>query len=333
MTILVTGAAGFVGSYLSKFLSESGEKVYAVDSFKEYYSVSLKELRVKSLIPENVEFVKLDLCNATKIDNLVRKIKPKWVYHMAAQAGVRLTFSQTNDYVQSNIVGFINLLQSCIQHEVSNFIYASSSSVYGNSTKFPFKESDREIVPISFYGATKLSNEYLTSALVRNTSIKARGLRFFTVYGPWGRPDMAYFRITEALINNRIFQLFGNGEALRDFTYIDDIVKSTILLGENLENLKAKGYADVVNIGGGRPHTMTELINTLEKISHKKLLFEKSKHNDKDVLLTIADLGLQNQIIKEVPQSSLEHGLSEFYSWAIQPKISKHLAKWVQSVN
>lgn len=333
MTVLVTGAAGFVGAHLVKSLVEKGESVVGLDSFNDYYSPELKQMRAASLIPSSIDLIDLNLTNRNKLSNLVAKLNPTTIYHLAAQAGVRLRIEDTDQYVQSNLVGFSNILEIAIENKAANFIYASSSSVYGNSLNTPYTETDRNLSPISFYGATKLSNELLASALVRGSSTNARGLRFFTVYGPWGRPDMAYFRIAEALKNGNQFNLFGNGEVIRDFTYIDDIIYSTLLLAEELNSKKETGLSDVVNIGGGKPSSMKQLITAFEVVSQSKLQINQLAHVEKDVNQTIASLKLQNQLINFAPGVSLEQGVEQVFKWANDPLVTSKLNSWAKSVN
>jgi UDP-glucuronate 4-epimerase len=333
MTVLVSGAAGFVGAHLVKSLAEKGETVVGLDNFNDYYSPELKRMRIASLIPNSVEIVELNLTDREKLSNLIAKLKPTTVYHLAAQAGVRLGIENTDQYVQSNLVGFSNVLQSSIENKASNFVYASSSSVYGNSFSTPYTESDRNLSPISFYGASKLSNELLASALVRGSRTNARGLRFFTVYGPWGRPDMAYFRIAEALKNGSQFKLFGSGEVIRDFTYIDDIIYSTLLLAEELDSRKESGFSDVVNIGGGKPSSMKQLITAFEIVSQSKLQIKQLAHVEKDVNQTIASLNLQSQLIGFTPKVSLEEGVKQVFKWANNPLVTSKLNSWASSVN
>ena len=333
MTVLVTGAAGFVGAHLVKSLVERGESVVGLDSFNDYYSPELKQMRAASLIPSSIDLIDLNLTNRDKLSNLVAKLNPTTIYHLAAQPGVRLRIEDTDQYVQSNLVGFSNILEIAIENKAANFMYASSSSVYGNSLNTPYTETDRNLSPISFYGATKLSNELLASALVRGSSTNARGLRFFTVYGPWGRPDMAYFRIAEALKNGNQFNLFGNGEVIRDFTYIDDMIYSTLLLAEELNSKKETGLSDVVNIGGGKPSSMKQLITAFEVVSQRKLQINQLAHVEKDVNQTIASLKLQNQLINFAPKVSLEKGVEQVFKWAKDPLVTSKLNAWAKSVN
>ena len=333
MTILVTGAAGFVGSHLIRALDARGELVVGLDNFNDYYSPELKKMRVKALIPNTIEVIDADLTNPKILSEILSQFRPKSVYHLAAQAGVRLDLDENDLYVQSNLLGFSNILQASIKLGVKNFIYASSSSVYGNSTNVPYSENDHQLSPISFYGASKLSNEFLAAALVRGTSTNARGLRFFTVYGPWGRPDMAYFRLAETLINNHEFNLFGTGDALRDFTYIDDTIHATVELGKQLEELGQFGFADVVNIGGGKPSSMKDLINEFEIISKKTLQVRHLNRIEKDVNQTIADSRKLETLIGFKPKIELFEGVARVFNWAASPEVSEKLESWTKSVN
>ena len=314
MKILVTGAAGFIGSNTAALLSSQGHKVVGVDSITDYYSVELKMNRIHSLLNTNdVEFQNLDLVDEIRFANLVRTFKPDGVLHLAAQPGVRLAVDQYGKYTTSNLVGFANTLKVVIENEVPNFIYASSSSVYGEDSKIPFSEAERNLNPRSFYGATKLANEVLAKSIA-STKTQIRGLRFFTVYGPWGRPDMAYFRIADALKNGQEFKLYGDGSVLRDFTYIEDTSTSITKL---LEDLSARPTVvnDVINVGGGKPHSMLELISQMELISKKRLILKKLEPALGDVRLTIADTELQNNLIGFSPTVPLQVGLERFWNW------------------
>ena len=210
MRILVTGAAGFIGSALCEQLMLANHEVSAIDNFSNYYDVSLKHQRVKELLsPLNLEVLDLDICDQSKVEKIVASSNPEVVVHLAAQAGVRLGVSESRKYVDSNLVGFSNVLISTIEKKVPKFLYASSSSVYGDIAKIPYSESETNLHPSSFYGSTKLANELLVPTLVKNSETVARGLRFFTVYGPWGRPDMAYFRMVANAIVGTEFNFFG----------------------------------------------------------------------------------------------------------------------------
>ncbi len=332
MSILVTGGAGFIGANLLKELGKSEEQIYLIDNFNDYYDPSLKNARVESLVPKHTEVLNMDLCERDELEKLLKKIKPTTVYHLAAQAGVRLSLEENYKYVDSNLRGFSNIIELSLRADVRNFLYASSSSVYGNSPKIPYSEEDSGLAPISFYGASKLSNEILAGALVRGSSMKTRGLRFFTVYGPWGRPDMAYFRIAESLFNNRKFNLFGTGEVLRDFTYVDDVVTSIIGLSRELQTNNLPIMADIVNVGGGKPSSMKELIAAFEKVSGLRLMINHEAQISTDVNQTIADSSKLRKLTNSIPEIDLFAGVANFLEWARKPEIAPNLKSWVDSV-
>lgn len=330
MTVLVTGAAGFIGFNLCHRLAKEGHEVVAIDSISDYYSTNLKELRLKELLKNsNVTFQRIDLAERSDVNRLVASTKPQSVIHLAAQAGVRLPESQFYKYVDANLTGFSNILNSVIESDVPNFLYASSSSVYGNSGKYPFSEIDSNLHPISFYGATKLSNEILAASRARDSSTRVRGLRFFTVYGPWGRPDMAYFRIASSLISGAEFKLFGNGSIRRDFTFIDDVIESVFQLSAEL-NQHPVGFSDIVNVGGGKPASLLELIQAFEQITHKNLNFRRMDSFPGDVKETVSDTSYQESIIGFVPKIDLTEGVAKFLEWAQEPGIARHLDEWVR---
>jgi UDP-glucuronate 4-epimerase len=332
MNILLTGAAGFIGSALCKQLVESGHNVTAVDNFSNYYDVSFKQLRVRELLnPLNLEVLNLDICDKPSIDNLIKSRNPGAVINLAAQAGVRLSVSESGKYVESNLVGFSNILVSTIENKVPIFLYASSSSVYGDLAKVPYSELETNLRPTSFYGSTKLANELLTPTLVKNSATKARSLRFFTVYGPWGRPDMAYFRMIANVIAGTEFDFFGDGTIERDFTFIDDAVRSVINLMSELEE-KSPGFSDVVNLGGGRPLSMNYLMEVVGSLTGKKVSFERFETNLNDARKTMSDASYIQNLIGSKPSTKLEDGISKTIEWASSKKISVNLDKWVKSV-
>lgn len=315
MKILVTGAAGFIGSQLASSLSKLGHKVIGVDSLTDYYSVSLKKARVSSLVePSDVEFRILELSNSIAVEELFEECNFEAVFHMAAQPGVRLNLSDHPTYVRDNLVAFSNILLNVVRNQVPNFMYASSSSVYGDAARLPYSEKEMNLVPQSFYGATKLSNEVLTKSLVHNSHTRARALRFFSVYGPWGRPDMAYFKIANSIDNNELFKVFGDGSKARDFTYIDDVIGMTNKLFLDLID-SPPSYSDVVNIGGGSPATLNELILILEKLGKKPPRVQFTDPLSSDVEMTIADTSLQNALVGTFPTTPLVRGLGEFWEW------------------
>jgi UDP-glucuronate 4-epimerase len=331
MTVLVTGIAGFIGSKLAQFLSSSGESVLGVDNFNDYYSVSLKRIRVeKLLVPFDVEVRDLDISNNSQVKDLIEEVKPTSIFHLAAQAGVRLPLNQTYKYVDSNLVGYSNILSNTVEQEIPNLLYASSSSVYGNSKILPYRESDLTLRPLSFYGATKLSNELITPTLLRGSSTRVRGLRFFTVYGPWGRPDMAYFRLINSALNNETFNLYGNGKASRDFTYIDDVVSAIDKLHSDLQS-RAFEFSDIVNVGGGNPASMLEMIDIISGYTKIKLnIKELGKHHN-DVDSTNADPSYLESLVGSSPKTKLQDGLAQVVEWGRVPEIKGLLPEWIAS--
>ena len=332
MQYLITGAAGFIGSFLCHKLAKEGNKVIAIDNFSSYYDVGLKNNRVKVLLePLNVDVIDLDITDNLKFDNLVSKSKPDVVINLAAQAGVRLPVNETDKYVNSNLVGFSNVLRSTVNNKVAFFLYASSSSVYGDKAAIPYIESEQNLHPTSFYGATKLANELLTPTLIQNSSTAARGLRFFTVYGPWGRPDMAYFRMIANVISGAEFNFFGDGSVERDFTFIDDAVNSVMELTTELQKRKS-GYSDVVNLGGGRPLSMNYLLQTVSSISKNEVKFNRLNSNTNDAKKTMSDSKYIESLIGSKPSTKLEDGIAKTIEWAMRKGISSNLNNWVKSV-
>ena len=331
MRYLVTGAAGFIGSNLAARLAASGHDVVGIDSFNTYYSPELKLLRKKNLLdPYGIKVHEFDLCDLNRTSHVVQDLKPHSIFHLAAQPGVRIPLGSSNLYVQNNLVAHANILQSAVEYKVPNFLYASSSSVYGNSTADTFREDDNSIQPISIYGATKLANEILTPAFVKRSNTKARGLRFFTVYGPWGRPDMAYFRLIEAAINGTNFTKFGGGEVKRDFTYVDDITSMIESLDKQLTETP-KGHSDVVNIGGGKPYSLNDLIEIISAKSDSQLKMKVEESNPNDTKYTSADVEKLITLVGEKPEVDLDSGVSRTFAWASQPEVKQHLLKWIES--
>ena len=332
MKYLVTGAAGFIGSHLCQRLATEGNEVIAIDNFSDYYDINLKKLRVEKLLtPLQVKVLSVDISDKNAIDELITSSKPQVVINLAAQAGVRLPTDQIHKYVNSNLVGFSNVLQSTVSNKIPYFLYASSSSVYGDQAAIPYTESEQKLHPNSFYGATKLANELLTPTLIKNSSTIARGLRFFTVYGPWGRPDMAYFRMIANVVSGSEFNFFGDGSVERDFTYIDDAVNSVIELSKELEK-KKPGYSDVVNLGGGRPLSMNYLLENINKISKAEVKFNRQSSNANDAKKTMSDSKYIQSLIGSKPETKLEDGINKTYQWALQSDISAQLNNWVKSV-
>jgi UDP-glucuronate 4-epimerase len=331
MRILVTGAAGFVGSHLTSLLALQGHEVQAIDNLNPYYSPELKKLRATHLLePLNVLLTKIDLVNQIELKKYFADHAFDAVIHLAAQPGVRTPLHRSNEYIANNVQAFTNLLQEVVELEIPYFLYASSSSVYGNSKDLPYSEFSKDLQPVSIYGSTKRSNELLAPSYVRNSKTRARGLRFFTVYGPWGRPDMAYFRLINSGINNSNFSRFGDGQVKRDFTFISDITEQiSILLGELTKH--PNGFADIVNIGGGNPHSLNDLINEINQQLCSKIDITTSNIDPNDTLYTCADVSLQRSLTGFVPQVSLAEGITKTIAWAKNPDIASQLPGWVSS--
>jgi len=332
MQILITGIAGFIGSYTAKKLVEAGHLVQGIDNFSNYYSVEYKKARVKDILnPLQIDLIDLNIEDSFKVDKLIKKVKPDVVINLAAQAGVRLPIEETDKYVNSNLVGFSNVLRSTVNNKVPFFLYASSSSIYGDKAAIPYIESEQNLHPNSFYGATKLANELLTPTLIQNSSTAARGLRFFTVYGPWGRPDMAYFRMIANVISGAEFNFFGDGSVERDFTFINDAVNSVMALTTELQKRKP-GYSDVVNLGGGRPLSMNYLLQTVSSISKTEVKFNRLNSNSNDAKKTMSDSKYIESLIGSKPNTKLEDGIAKTIEWAMREDISSNLNNWVKSV-
>ena len=328
---IVTGSSGFIGAALTKKLLSAGWTIFGIDSHTDYYSVALKELRNEELqLCENFSFEHIDLVDANALEDSIKKFQPDTVFHLAAQAGVRIPVDGIHRYTESNLTGFSNVLQLSVKHSVPNFIYASSSSVYGDSAQLPYAETELKLRPSSFYGATKLSNEILTRPLLTGSKTRARAMRFFTVYGPMGRPDMAYFRIISSLISGSKFELYGDGLVERDFTYIDDCVEMITRLESELTTREA-GFADVVNVGGGHPVSMKELIRLTSEELGIQLEFKQVDSNPNDAARTMADSTYLQELVGAKPETSLKLGLSKTIEWASRKVDPSQLREWVNS--
>ncbi len=327
-TFLITGAAGFIGSHLFKALVERGNyNVVGVDSLTDYYSVELKKARISNFLNAANHFEIADLSDRVICRELLERHKPTHVIHLAAQAGIRLPLEKNEKYVKENLVSFVNIASESVSLNIENFIYASSSSVYGSQSGIPFSEFEQKLSPVSFYGLTKLFNEQIVENLSRNSSTRFRGLRFFTVYGPWGRPDMAYFKLIAKGLTDSEFKLNGNGEVKRDFTYVDDVVNSILKLIAELE-YHEKGFQDLVNIGGGKPVSMTELIREIETALGFPIKVSKGQADVNDLQITNASIVYQNQLIGTSPETSLEKGIKETVEWARSANIKDSLIGW-----
>ncbi|WP_226391197.1 NAD-dependent epimerase [Penaeicola halotolerans] len=327
--VLVTGAAGFVGYFLSKRLCAEGFEVTGLDNLNDYYEVSLKEARLKELLPlANFSFHQGDLTDAVFINELFEKGKFDYIIHLAAQAGVRYSIENPKAYIESNISGFLNVLEACRKYTCKHLIYASSSSVYGANVKMPFAVQDAVDHPVSLYAATKKSNELMAHTYSHLYGIPTTGLRFFTVYGPYGRPDMAYFSFTRDILSGKPIKVFNFGKMKRDFTYIDDIVEGIYRLIPHIPAVNSTlwdantpdpsaSFAPyrVFNIGNNEPVELNRFIEVLEEHLGKKAKRELLPMQDGDVVATYADISPLQREVGFKPSTSIEKGLAEFVKW------------------
>jgi len=315
--ILITGGAGFIGFHLSKLLLDKGEQILGIDNLNDYYEVSLKEARLDILRTyANYEFRKIDIADKVTVDTLFEEVKPEIVINLAAQAGVRYSIENPQAYVDSNLVGFFNILEACRHNPVKHLLYASSSSVYGNQQKTPFSVEDPVDHPISLYAATKKSNELLAHAYCHLYKIPCTGLRFFTVYGPYGRPDMAYFSFANKIFAGQPIQVFNNGDLYRDFTYVDDIVRGIENMIDNPPAANAAGdYYKVYNIGNNAPVKLMDFIETLENALGRKAEKVFMPMQPGDVYQTYADVTDLMKDFDFKPSTTIAEGLGKFAEW------------------
>jgi UDP-glucuronate 4-epimerase len=307
--VLITGAAGFIGFHLAKYLDEKGDRVIGLDNFNSYYDPTLKEARKQELEKLGIPIHEADICDAEFLNELLEKNQITHLIHLAAQAGVRYSLTNPQAYIKANIEGFVNILEACRNHPSIKLVYASSSSVYGLNKKTPFSLEDRTDQQASLYGATKKTNELFASTYHHLFGISVTGLRFFTVYGPWGRPDMAYFQFTKAILNNEPIQIFNHGKMKRDFTYIDDII-------EGIEGaMSADGKNEVFNLGNNRPENLLDMVNLLEKYLGKSANKVFVAMQPGDVLETYADISHSEEKLGYRPKTKLEDGLRAFVEW------------------
>ena len=332
MKILVTGAAGFIGFHVSQRLLAGGDSVIGLDNLNDYYDPTLKEARLCQLVSQPCfRFVRLDLADRLGMAALFESERPDRVIHLGAQAGVRYSITNPHAYVDSNLVGFVNILEGCRHAQVGHLVYASSSSVYGANTKMPFSVKDNVDHPISLYAATKKANELMAHTYSHRYGLPTTGLRFFTVYGPWGRPDMAMFLFTKAILEGRPIDVFNHGNMRRDFTYIDDIVTGVLAVASNVpskgcgrqsclpsdaapDNPTSAPYK-IYNIGNNNPTELTHLIKTLEDALGKKAEKRFLPMQPGDVPATYADV---DDLVREVgfrPNTPIETGIARFIDW------------------
>jgi UDP-glucuronate 4-epimerase len=315
--ILVTGAAGFIGSFVCKKLAEAGKRVVGCDNFNSYYSPRLKNDRVQAMLsPMGVSCNHVELSSAEQVNRMFAELAPSRVIHLAAQAGVRYSIDNPAAYIQSNLVAFGNMLEACRSHNIQHLLYASSSSVYGSNFKIPFNEEDNTDSPVSLYAATKKSNELMAYSYSHLYGIPVTGLRFFTVYGPWGRPDMAYFSFTKKMLAGEPIPVFAEGKLLRDFTFIDDIVEGVVrLLDKPTPRKGGMAPATVFNIGNHQPVMVLDFIRTLEDVLGVDAHLDFQPMQMGDVPATFADTEKLRAWIGFAPSTSLEDGLRQFTGW------------------
>ncbi len=326
--ILLTGAAGFIGYHVAKQLLEQGYQVIGLDNINNYYDINLKQARINNLSGQpNFVFEKIDIADKDKLNTFVELYKPSIVIHLAAQAGVRYSIENPTAYIESNLVGFANILEVARNFEIEHLIYASSSSVYGANKKIPFSESDSVDHPVSLYAATKKSNELMAHTYSNLYNIPTTGLRFFTVYGPWGRPDMAYFSFTKSIYEGKPINVFNNGNMERDFTYIDDIVEGIIRLIDKIPESHndwdyknpdpATSFAPyrIFNIGNNQPVKLLDFISILEKLIGKEAKKNFLPMQPGDVKTTYANIERLQKLTGFKPQTLLNEGLKKFVDW------------------
>jgi len=332
MKILVTGAAGFIGFHTCLKLVKQGYEVYGIDNINDYYDPKLKFDRLNELGFNQAEsklfkneiqsakfnslrFSRIDLVDHESIDNLFKQEQFEVVCNLAAQAGVRYSIENPKAYIDSNISGFLNILEGCRNHKVKHLVYASSSSVYGENKKVPFETTDNVDHPISLYAATKKSNELMAHTYGHLYGFKTTGLRFFTVYGPWGRPDMAYYLFAEAIFNNKPIKVFNNGKMERDFTYIDDIVNGVTKIIQ--KNIDKREHYKIYNIGNNKTESLQDFITTIEQAIGEKAIKEMHPMQPGDVPRTFADV---DELIKDYeysPSTAISSGIDIFIKWYV----------------
>ena len=308
--ILVTGAAGFIGFHVSKLLLEENYEVYGIDSINDYYSVSLKNDRLDILkTKDNFKFSKIDISNHDDLSEVFNDFKPEIVLNLAAQAGVRYSLENPFAYVNSNLIGFVNIIELCRRNKVEGLIYASSSSVYGDNKKIPFDVKDRVDTPISIYGASKRANELIAHSYSHLFNLNTTGLRFFTVYGPWGRPDMAMYIFADKISSGKPIQVYNNGNMKRDFTYIDDIVSG-------IKSSIEKNYpCEIFNLGNSRSEDLMDVVRKVEENLNMSSEIEYLPMQPGDVASTYADIEKSEKMLNYKPTTNVDKGIKEFISW------------------
>ena len=310
MRILVTGASGFIGYHLSKSLLDDGCEVFGIDSLNDYYDPNIKLARLDKLKSyTNFKFEKIDISHKASIAKAFKRFNPQKVVNLAAQAGVRYSIENPYAYMRSNLIGFINIIELCRHNNVEGLIYASSSSVYGGNEKIPFSEEDKVNKPLSLYGATKRANELIAYSYSHLYDLKTTGLRFFTVYGPWGRPDMAIFIFTQKILQNKSIPVFNNGDMKRDFTFIDDVISGIkAAIGKNYK-------CEIFNIGNNKSENLMDVISLIEENLGKKANIEFLPMQPGDVKASFADIKKSIDKLGFCPKTSIAEGIPQFTEW------------------
>ena len=315
MTILVTGAAGFIGAYVSRALLARGERVVGLDNFNDYYDVQIKRDRVAALCP-SLDLREVDLADKPALDALFAQNKPDRVIHLAAQAGVRYSLKNPHAYAHSNLTGFLNVLEACRHGGIAHLVYASSSSVYGGNAVTPFAEAQRIDQPLSLYAATKAANEMMAHCYAHLYRLSCTGLRFFTVYGPWGRPDMAPLLFARAILAGRPIEVFNSGKMRRDFTHIDDIVTGVLgALDRAADGNGANPPCAIYNLGNHRPVELEHFIGVIEKAAGRKAHRIDKPMQPGDMVETSADVERAQQAFGFAPRITIDEGMPEVVAW------------------
>jgi UDP-glucuronate 4-epimerase len=316
MKILVTGAAGFIGMHTARHLLDRGDEVVGIDNLNDYYDPNLKLARLNLLAGyQNFRFIKLDIADRKALAALFSHEKFQCVIHLAAQAGVRYSIDNPHAYVESNLAGFVNVLEGCRNNKIAHLVYASSSSVYGGNTKLPYSETDAVDTPVSLYAATKKANELMAHTYSHLFSLPTTGLRFFTVYGPWGRPDMAYYKFTKAIIEGNPIDVYNHGNMERDFTYIDDIVEGVVRVLDLPFSESPPTPYRIFNIGNHTPVNLLDFIRVLEQALGKTAKTKFLPMQDGDVKATYADIEALKSAIDFAPSTNVEEGIKRFVTW------------------
>lgn len=330
MTTLITGSAGFIGYHLAQKLLARGDEIIGIDNLNDYYDVQLKQDRLDQLLPHpNFRFQKIDLADRTAIENLFKKNTITKVVNLAAQAGVRYSLQNPHAYIDSNILGFCNILEACRHHSIEHLVFASSSSVYGANKTYPFNESDNIDHPMALYAASKKANELMAHSYASLYDLPCTGLRFFTVYGPWGRPDMALFLFTDKIINNQPIDVYNHGNMVRDFTYVEDIVEGITRALDKPARANANwngaqpdpatSYAPykIYNIGNGNPEKLLDYIKAIETALGKKANMNMMPIQPGDVPKTSANITRLKEELGYTPKTGIKEGVKHFIDWYV----------------